>query len=502
MLALLLGSINPRSPVRVRLSLGGPEGMSIFANARSARLIALGAAVLLAVIIGGLYVGGALVPLGFGARDADVSPLMPEAQTEPQSDASSLPQDSATIDASVAAPRIDVFRLEPDGAALVAGTAAPGWQIEILLDGVPLSTVQPGGDGKFAEFVDVPASESPRVLTLRMSGPDGAAPVMGDNEVIIAPSTAEQAQRIAGLAKDAVPAGPGQGNLMVASDPDAEPAQTAPKPLLPDGPRGTIPAGTDDLAERSASKQGQDAKTVATAPNSQGGAQPSPSETAQSPSERAEAFARAAPARSDRTVLMTDADGVRVLQSPSPGAAPQVMSSVALDAISYTAGGDVQLSGRAAGSGIVRIYLDNRAITTSRIGAGGAWRTALPQVDTGIYTLRIDEVNAAGTVTSRIETPFKREDRELLAGLQDTAKPDAAGSAAQISAEEGILQDSTAAPTPPIRAVTVQPGNTLWAISRERYGDGLLYVRVFEANADRIRDADLIYPGQVFTLPD
>ena len=50
--------------------------------------------------------------------------------------------------------------------------------------------------------------------------------------------------------------------------------------------------------------------------------------------------------------------------------------------------------------------------------------------------------------------------------------------------------------------ITVQPGNTLWGIASEKYGDGFLYVRVFEANTDRIRDPDLIYPGQIFTVPD
>jgi len=49
---------------------------------------------------------------------------------------------------------------------------------------------------------------------------------------------------------------------------------------------------------------------------------------------------------------------------------------------------------------------------------------------------------------------------------------------------------------------TVQPGYTLWAIARNRYGRGILYVQVFEANRDKIRDPDLIYPGQVFQLPD
>ena len=50
-------------------------------------------------------------------------------------------------------------------------------------------------------------------------------------------------------------------------------------------------------------------------------------------------------------------------------------------------------------------------------------------------------------------------------------------------------------------SVTVQPGFTLWRIAREQFGDGVMYVQVFEANKDKIRDPDLIYPGQVFTIP-
>ena len=169
---------------------------------------------------------------------------------------------------------------------------------------------------------------------------------------------------------------------------------------------------------------------------------------------------------------------MRVLQAPvAAGVAPEVMSSVALDAITYSDEGAVQLSGRAEGTGFVRIYLDNAPITTSRVAADGNWNSDLPEVDVGVYTLRVDEVSADGTVTSRVETPFKREDRTILAA-QDNADQSAR-----------------------VRAVTVQPGSTLWAISREAYGEVIKYVRVYEANRDRIRDPDLIYPGQVFTLP-
>ncbi len=55
---------------------------------------------------------------------------------------------------------------------------------------------------------------------------------------------------------------------------------------------------------------------------------------------------------------------------------------------------------------------------------------------------------------------------------------------------------------PSVRAVTVQEGDTLWAISQQRYGTGFLFVRLFEANRTAIRNPDLIYPGQVFTVPE
>ena len=187
--------------------------------------------------------------------------------------------------------------------------------------------------------------------------------------------------------------------------------------------------------------------------------------------------AKAAPEPVAPTVLLQTKDGVSVMQpQENLSAAPEIMSSVALDAISYSESGEVQLSGRGGEDRFVRVYLDNSPVTTSRIEDGGNWQMQLPSVDSGVYTLRVDEVDEEGTVVSRLETPFKREDQTVLEASADT------GSAA--------------------RVVTVQPGSTLWAIAAERYGSGIMYVRVFEANKDRIRDPDLIFPGQVFDIPE
>ena len=169
-------------------------------------------------------------------------------------------------------------------------------------------------------------------------------------------------------------------------------------------------------------------------------------------------------------VLLASKEGVRVLQAPKPDAMTALLGS-----ISYDDAGDVALTGAASGE-FVRVYLNNRAVATSQIEANGDWQAGLPAVDTGIYTLRVDELDKQGQVVARVETPFKREEPEVLAAATETEKL--------------------------VQAITVQPGSTLWAIAQERYGSGTLYTRVFKANADTIKNPDLIYPGQVFRVPD
>lgn len=296
-------------------------------------------------------------------------------------------------------PKIDTFRLDPDGRMLVSGRTDPDWNTVILLDDDTLAAVTPDKNGQFVEFLRLEASDHPRILSLLMRSRDGGASVRSDQQIIIAASPK-----------------PGAGDAQVAAAAD----ETA----------GDPPAGPTE-AEAEAEAEGQ-----------------------------------------EQTVLMADDEGVHVLQMPKP--VGDTGSSVALDVITYSDQGQVQLSGRGQGDGQVRVYLDNAPVTSSQIAQDGNWRAGLPDVDSGVYTLRIDELDSQGNVTSRVETPFKREDGDDLA---------------------------TGDGRPGIAAVTVQPGSSLWAISREVYGEGILYVRVFEANRDRIRDPDLIYPGQVFAIP-
>ncbi len=52
------------------------------------------------------------------------------------------------------------------------------------------------------------------------------------------------------------------------------------------------------------------------------------------------------------------------------------------------------------------------------------------------------------------------------------------------------------------RTITVRRGDNLWRIAEQHYGEGIRYSLIFGANGDLIRDPDLIYPDQVFTIPE
>jgi nucleoid-associated protein YgaU len=73
--------------------------------------------------------------------------------------------------------------------------------------------------------------------------------------------------------------------------------------------------------------------------------------------------------------------------------------------------------------------------------------------------------------------------------------------AVQKSAPEPAAEPAPApAPEPPAaQTYTVESGDTLWAVAERFYGDGLKYQAI--ADASGIENPDLIYPGQVLTIP-
>ena len=54
---------------------------------------------------------------------------------------------------------------------------------------------------------------------------------------------------------------------------------------------------------------------------------------------------------------------------------------------------------------------------------------------------------------------------------------------------------------PNTRTYTVVKGDCLWNIARKYYGNGNQYMKIYNANQDKIKKPSLIYPGQVFIIP-
>jgi nucleoid-associated protein YgaU len=52
------------------------------------------------------------------------------------------------------------------------------------------------------------------------------------------------------------------------------------------------------------------------------------------------------------------------------------------------------------------------------------------------------------------------------------------------------------------RTHTVAPGDTLSKIAKHHYGDAGKWKAIFEANRDKIKNPDLIHPGQVLDIPN
>lgn len=76
--------------------------------------------------------------------------------------------------------------------------------------------------------------------------------------------------------------------------------------------------------------------------------------------------------------------------------------------------------------------------------------------------------------------------------MADTSKPD-------FSTVQG--GSSSSAPSDRQRTITVQQGDSLSKIAKREYGDADKWHAIYEANRDKIKDPDKIFPGEVLTLP-
>ncbi|MBT4778347.1 MAG: LysM peptidoglycan-binding domain-containing protein [Rhodobacteraceae bacterium] len=414
------------------------------------------------------------------------SELKSELKSEPKSELKSEPE-LELVEPKKLSPTFDIVRVDPDGSGLIAGVANPGSKISLLMDGTPdVSTLVPD-DGQFVLMFDLPKSGGPKSLSLKETNADGTTIISTETVLINPTSESEEVKNTPDVPL-------ASGEIVVKSDSE-EVVTTSEVSSVEEEIKvvtGEIVAKSDSeevVTTSEVSSVEEEIKVVTeeivVKSDSEGVVTTSEVSSVEeeikvvtaevalkSDSEVSATSIDENTTKKKPTIVIVDNEGSKVVQSSPLPVSPKDSDTenVVIDTITYDNEGEVAISGRGSAGDFVQIYLDNKPVLLTSIGVDGSWVTPLTNIKQGLYNLRADEVSKSGVVLSRVETPFQRENVVIAA--------------------KGAS------------AITVQPGYTLWAIAREKYGSGFQYVRVYQANQDLIKNPDLIYPGQVFKLPE
>src|SRR6476469_655220 len=418
------------------------------------RIIAIPAAALVAATIGAvLYFKSLEKPARVATAPepssrSEAQPAPPTALGQAPQSTAALPQDAtASPGAGMAAPakppEFDIVRVEPSGETVVAGRAPAAARVELLDQGKVIAGEKVDANGQFVLLPPALAGGD-HLLALRIT-PDGQPPVSSSQSVAVA------------------------------------------------GRPGTSPFVT--LAE-----PGKPSVVLAA---------PSPSAAPQQP--------------------------------PQAGAPAPQSGQVTIRTAEVEAGGRFFATGKAPAGATVRLYLNGSHVVDAAAAADGKWSLTINKgIGGGRYTLRADAVGNAGKVVSRAEVPFDAPIAVATAGPTPAPatqpitppitaappSPPAAASAPPPATTPAVQPRDTAATSPRATAATPQSGtsiaanpstanpvisevatatvlrgDSLWRISRLRLGRGTRYTVIYEANASQIRNPNLIYPGQIFVMP-
>lgn len=187
---------------------------------------------------------------GAPSTDSPHAALQDLSQGETGRATSSAPEAKPRADDGT--PSFDIVRVEPDGASVIAGRAAPNSRIDLLRDGKPFATATADAAGQFALTPpDLPPGTSE--IALRATGPDGK-PLPGRESVTVVVAEKRDAKPLIALTAPDLP-------TRVLSQPDAPGAAGKPPTTTLAGTPGASAPGEGNRP--AAAKPGRDAEKPA-----------------------------------------------------------------------------------------------------------------------------------------------------------------------------------------------------------------------------------------------
>ena len=345
-------------------------------------------------------------------------------------------------------PSFDIVRVEPSGDAVVAGQSEPGAIVAVLSNGAVVGKTVADPTGAWSMVLDKPLQPGDHDLSVSSrKSEDDPQEVQSDDRIAVS-----------------IPKDEAEDLLVVMSKP-GEPARVLQKPKAKPG---TEMAATEPAADGT--------EPAATPAQEVASAEPQPEGAASDPSSEQSA----AP-----TIALAAPDEGAAIVAQAPGS-----RTVTVEAVE-TERGKLFVAGAAEPDADVRVYVEDEFVGTAKANADGRWLLeATRDLSTGQHRVRADQVaDEAGTVVARAEVPFlKDENAVVLTPLEVSS-----------GGTEGDAGSLTIAKVP---SVIIREGDNLWRISRRRYGEGVRYTTIYAANKGQIRNPDLIYPGQVFMVPE
>jgi nucleoid-associated protein YgaU len=124
----------------------------------------------------------------------------------------------------------------------------------------------------------------------------------------------------------------------------------------------------------------------------------------------------------------------------------------------------------------------------------------------------VSALNMADSMGGRVDGLYVEGDRLVarITAPDQSAADQIVGAFNSIDSSYGDLdlqvnaqqqQSQQAAESQQMQTYSVQPGDTLWKIAKNQYGDGGQYMRIYYANRDKIKDPDMIQAGWDLVIP-
>lgn len=378
------------------------------------------------------------------------------------------------------APKFDVARIEPNGEAVIAGRAVPGASVELLQDGKVHDRTVADSSGAFV-FIPKPLPSGSYNLTLRTTEPDGKATVSKGSVAVTLSATKEE-KPVTALAAPAAPKAPS----VVLSKPAAD-AETRVQIDVVEAEGG----GRLHVSGRAAPGSIvrlylNDAYIAAVTASPDGRVRFSIGGGVKAGEYRVR-LDHVNPSGNVLSRVETPFNAPVTIAEAKPSASPEA-GSRRVDTPAASSGAIETPSQEVAAA---ERKPSSSAPSPSASSKVEAVPPATEQAGRSVEPSRPESTSAPAIQTSP-SLPAPNEAASEPRPVQDAMPRVATGSTDQ----GGVVV------VPNINTRVVVRGDNLWRISQATYGHGKRYTMIYSANRKQIRNPNLIYPDQIFVLPN